>query len=188
MNIKEKSKPDFGILTKFLFAVYLIALTWAILFKFKLNIHELNGSKNLIFKPFFAEGNHLNKADFYTNLIAFVPFGIYISALKREGNIILNLIVSVLVMFETSLFYETAQYIFKIGCSDINDLISNTLGGVIGVIVYYILYLVFRKHTNTVVNIFAGLITVTATVFVVISIVNGSCSTFQNRLLTFFNF
>ncbi len=188
MSIKEKSKQKFEMLTKFLFAVYLIGLTWAILFKFKFNIHELNGSKNLILKPFFLDdGVRFYKSDFYTNLIAFVPFGIYISALKREGKVVLNLIISVLVMFMTSLFYETSQYIFQIGCSDINDLISNTLGGVIGIIVYYILYLIFRKRTNTVVTVLAFLGTIAVTVFVVISILNGSCSTFQNQLLKLFN-
>ena len=187
MNIKEKSKPDLGVLTKFLFVIYLIVLTWAILFKFKLNIHELNGRRNLLIKTFFLNRSRFYKADFCSNLFAFVPFGIYISALKRKGKVVINLIVSVLVMFATSLFYETAQYIFKIGCSDINDLISNTLGGIIGVIIYYILYLIFRKRTNTVVTVLAFLGTIAVTVFVVISILNGSCSTFQNQLLKLFN-
>ena len=189
MNIKEKSQKDFGLLvTKMLFAVYLIALIWAILFKFKIDLSSLNSQRTLILKPFFLKENHLNKSDFYSNIAAFVPYGIYVSALKRESKTCVNVLISVIVMFATSLFFETSQYIFKIGCSDINDLISNTFGGIIGVVIYYILYLVFRKHTNTVINISAALCTAAAVVFVIVSVVNGSCGEWQGRLIKFFSF
>lgn len=188
MDIKEKSKRDFSVLTKILFAVYLAALTWAILFKFKINIFQLHSKRTLILEPFFIKDGHLNKPDFYSNIAAFIPYGVYLLTLKRNGKIFLNVIVSVLIMFMTSLFFETSQYIFKIGCSDINDLISNTLGGIIGVLVYYILYLVFRKHTNTVINILAGLCTAAAAAFVAVSVVNGSCGEFQSHLTKIFSF
>ena len=188
MNIKEKSGQDFSIFTKFLLVIYLVALTWAILFKFKLDIHVLGRGRSLILKPFFINEGHINKSDFYSNVAAFVPFGIYLSALKSKGNLFARVMIPVIIMSAVSLFYETAQYIFKIGCSDINDLISNTLGGIIGVIIYYILYLIFRKHTNTAVNILAGMSTAAAMGFLVVSVLNGSCEGFQNKLMAIFNF
>ena len=189
MNIKEKSERDFGLfVTKTLFGVYLITLIWAVLFKFKIDFSELKGQRHVILKPFFVESGHLNKPDFYPNIVGFVPFGLYLPALKREGKFFFNVLVFVFVIAASSLFFETSQYIFKIGCSDVNDLISNTLGGVIGIACYYILYLIFRKYTNTVINILAGLFTAAAVIFVIVSIANGTCSEFQNRLTVFFSF
>ena len=42
----------------------------------------------------------------------------------------------VLPVFCVSLLYETLQYIFAIGASDITDLIGNTLGGIIGISIF----------------------------------------------------
>ena len=69
--------------------------------------------------------------------IDLVPFGIYGGMLAREragGTVILA-------GAGFSLFLETLQYLLAMGASDITDVINNTLGAVIGVL----LWKAFRK-------------------------------------------
>lgn len=79
-----------------------------------------------------------NKAFFinvFGNVIAFMPMGFFqpllAKRLWRGAFVVLN-------CFIVSLFVETIQLIFKIGCFDVDDLLLNTLGGLLGVIIYYV--------------------------------------------------
>ncbi len=79
-----------------------------------------------------------NKAFFinvFGNVIAFMPMGFLQPFLSdkqlRGGLIVLN-------CFIVSLLVETIQLVFKIGCFDVDDLLLNTLGGLLGVILYYV--------------------------------------------------
>ena len=46
----------------------------------------------------------------------------------------------------TSLGIEVLQYIFKRGASDIDDLLLNTAGGFIGILVYLVLKVLFKSN------------------------------------------
>lgn len=56
-------------------------------------------------------------------------------------------------IFITSLIFEILQFIFAIGASDITDLIGNTLGGIIGIGIFYIMSKFFKEKTYKIVNI-----------------------------------
>ncbi len=62
-----------------------------------------------------------------------------------------------------SLSFEMIQYIFSIGGTDVTDLIGNTLGGAIGISVYFVLHKIFNTKTTKVLNVLALM----GTVFVV---------------------
>jgi len=62
------------------------------------------------------------------NVMIFVPFGIYAEILFKRWTIGKKLFL----IFLISLIIETLQFIFRIGASDITDIINNTLGGLIG--------------------------------------------------------
>ena len=47
-----------------------------------------------------------------------------------------------------SLIFEVSQYIFGIGASDITDIITNTIGGVIGIGIYMIIKKVFKDDNK----------------------------------------
>lgn len=52
-----------------------------------------------------------------------------------------------------SLSFEILQYIFAIGATDITDLIGNTLGGMIGIGIFYMCYKLFKNKTDFILNI-----------------------------------
>lgn len=66
-------------------------------------------------------------------MLAFLPFGILLR--KLDCNIKFVFCIFLLV----SLFFETVQFIFSIGVSDITDIITNVMGGVVGMLIVDIL-------------------------------------------------
>ncbi|AUM97722.1 VanZ family protein [Clostridium botulinum] len=63
----------------------------------------------------------------------FIPLGILVPTLFK--NISKKKVI--FICFGVSLSFETIQYIFGLGASDIDDLILNTLGGIIGTLLYF---------------------------------------------------
>ncbi len=41
--------------------------------------------------------------------------------------------------------FEASQYIFGIGASDITDIITNTIGGIIGICIYMVIKKAFKE-------------------------------------------
>ena len=144
-------------LTKVLLMVYLLALTWIILFKLQMdfsNLRDMNyRSVNLI--PFAGSGIVNDRVD------------VYVSMLKPDGGFWKK----VLPIFCVSLFYEVMQYVLAIGGSDITDLIGNTLGGVVGIGVFAGLYRLFGKKIIKILNILALIGTVAAVAFLALLVI-----------------
>ena len=73
------------------------------------------------------------------NIVVFIPVGMFLPALfKRCKNVILTMLVSL----ELSLFAEVVQLATRVGSFDVDDLLLNTLGGLCGYLVCWI----FQKH------------------------------------------
>lgn len=66
----------------------------------------------------------------------------------------------------TSLALEILQYILSIGATDITDLIGNTIGGVVGLGIYFIFSNLFRDNALKIVNIIALLASVLMIMFI----------------------
>ena len=60
---------------------------------------------------------------------------------------------------------EVLQYIFAIGRSDITDLLTNTCGGILGIVIYLVLAKLFRSRNraNKVIIVIASIVTVLVT-------------------------
>ena len=56
-----------------------------------------------------------------------------------------NPVLVTLVCFECSLVIEVIQLTFKIGSFDVDDLLLNTVGGILGCITYYVWMAVWRR-------------------------------------------
>jgi len=102
------------------------------------------GSENL---KRFAFGNVVG------NVAIFVPFGIYLPLFKKDKGVMTNL----LFIFLVSVFVEIIQGLFGIGISDIDDVILNCLGGILG---YKFILLLLRdeKKVRTTITILSTII------------------------------
>ncbi len=157
MNKKSKT------LTLILFFIYITALSWIILFKMSTDFAMLFGMKlrNINLIPFAGSAIVNGKADIseiVLNILAFVPFGLYMSMLYKKAGFLQK----VLPIAGVSLLYETMQFVFAIGASDITDLIGNTLGGVLGIGFFAVLSAIFGKKTIKILNILASIATAAA--------------------------
>ncbi len=78
------------------------------------------------------------------NVIGFMPFGALIPVMLRRMR---SLWRTTLLSFALSALVELSQLIFKIGCFDVDDVILNTLGGLLGYLLFLLvswLYLRFE--------------------------------------------
>jgi glycopeptide antibiotics resistance protein len=73
--------------------------------------------------------------NFFGNIFAFLPFGFLLPLLRKN----LNFYRITLYSFLFSLLIESAQFIFRVGAFDVDDMILNSLGGGIGYILLTIL-------------------------------------------------
>lgn len=76
------------------------------------------------------------------NIFVYIPIGIYfryLNKIKNNKNLIIIFVLCIILI-------ETIQYVFRMGVWDINDIILNTLGFSIGVIIINKLYT--RKNHN----------------------------------------
>lgn len=153
-------------LTKVLLLIYLIILSWVILCKMQLDISLLKNTnyRNINLIPFAGSlitNNRINISEIILNVIVFFPFGLYISMLNEEWK----LIKKITPIFIVSLAFETLQYIFAIGGSDITDLIGNTLGGIIGICIFLGLSKLLKDKTIRIINILALIGTIIVVAF-----------------------
>jgi glycopeptide antibiotics resistance protein len=137
-----------------LFIVYLIAIFWILLFKLGVRFsYTGNSSVNLI--PF---SEHIDAAEIISNVLIFVPLGMYAGVLFTRWSFGTKL----LFIFLTSLMFEALQFILKIGVFDITDMITNTSGGIIGLMIFEAIKKVLKDRVKAqkFINIIAAIGTV----------------------------
>jgi glycopeptide antibiotics resistance protein len=125
-------------LSKIVLALYLLTLLWLVLFKFSFDIatvltkYQIR-SLNLI--PFAGSSigslrQHL--MEMISNIIVFVPFGLLLGVNLKQTTFWRKLTL----IFIFSLSVEILQSVLAIGRTDITDIITNTLGGIVGLKLY----------------------------------------------------
>ena len=113
-----------------MFGIYVILLTWIVLWKLEVPYVGTGVLRNIKLVPFAPSGGAGGSppGEVAVNLVLFVPFGVYLGLLaptwawwQRLG-----------VIAGTSLAFEVTQYVLAIGRSDISDVMTNTVGGLLG--------------------------------------------------------
>ncbi len=152
------------------FTIYMVLLTWLILFKFSIHINELDHIRNINLIPFqgsaMANG-HVDISEIIYNILVFVPLGVYVSIFKPDWSLLRKALPALII----SLLFETLQFVFAIGASDITDLIGNTIGGLLGIAVFFLFKTVFKQKYITIINSIGLIIEITGVAMIGILII-----------------
>ena len=155
MSKDEKSR--YRILGLILFVLYLILLIYFLFFAEEMgrNPQMREGySYNLtLFKEIrrFYEhqeilGYRALFLNIFGNVLAFMPFGFFLPMIwKRTDRLFLTAVSS----FLMSLCVETVQLVSRVGSFDVDDLLLNTIGGVLGFLAYRLLRGVWIRYYGT---------------------------------------
>ena len=126
-----------NIFSRCLLALYFLLLIWLVLFKLKFNISSVlnyqQRSLNLI--PFGSPSiinGRIIYGEMILNCIFFIPLGLLLNVNFKNVGVLFK--VAFILVF--SLTVELIQYIFAIGATDITDVITNTIGGFLGLKLY----------------------------------------------------
>ncbi|MDF2505374.1 VanZ family protein [Clostridium sp.] len=132
-----------------LFFMYLCLMTWEIfigpyrsysgvrrynLYPFKTIIEFLLNASKYNFQVIFI--------NLIANIITFIPLGFFMSLLFRRSYNLINMLL--LYVFIITCI-EIGQFILNVGVLDIDDVILNTIGCVLGFMVYKVVKSVIRK-------------------------------------------
>lgn len=140
-NMKGKKERIISIT---IFVIYIIALGYFLFFaesmgrttrgdEYHYNLQPLFEIKR-IWRSSHILGMKYVILNFAGNVIAFIPFGYLLPKMLKKKP---RLFHTVLFSFEFSLLVELTQLISRTGSFDVDDLILNTFGGLIGYILYY---------------------------------------------------
>ena len=88
------------------------------------------------------------------NCMLFIPYGFIWSLFSfvNSRRMLIQVTLVPLISFVTSLIIETAQLLTGRGYYEIQDLVFNTLGGIIGWIVFYVVYGIGKRIAGKVVD------------------------------------
>ena len=140
-NMKGKKERIISII---IFVIYIIALCYFLFFaesmgrttrgdEYHYNLQPLFEIKR-IWRSSHILGMKYVILNYAGNVIAFIPFGYLLPKMVKKKP---RLFHTVLFSFEFSLLVELTQLISRTGSFDVDDLILNTFGGLIGYILYY---------------------------------------------------
>ena len=81
----------------------------------------------------------------FGNIFAFAPFGFVLPIISNKNRGFWNI---TLLSLEFSLTIELIQLLFKVGIFDVDDIIMNTIGGMIGYLCFFIGHKIYKSLSN----------------------------------------
>lgn len=124
--------PRVKSLAKALLAIYLLILIWLVLFKFSVHLSLVVYPTRILNLIPFAYFSRADLKELFYNVVFFIPFGVLLSVNLKRATFWRRLAF----VFLFSLAAETIQFAFAIGVADITDVITNTFGGFLGLMLY----------------------------------------------------
>lgn len=150
--MKAKTKRRFRILGKIFFVIYICFIFYFLIFSdWYGRVGEMREYHyNLVLfqeiKRFWNYREQLGFFAMFTNLfgnvLIFVPFGFFMPMASKYRSFFITLFYS----FGFSLFVELFQLITKVGSFDVDDLFLNTMGGILGYIVFAVCNAIRRSY------------------------------------------
>ncbi len=136
---KKSKKIDLkGTVIKYIFLIYLAAILEITL------ISRESGSRGSIDLVLFGTWGHTDysKAFVVENIIMFIPYGLILPKILSIFN---KFLPSVVIFLFSSVLLETVQLLTKRGYFQLDDIVMNIIGGVIGWAVFYTFNLIVSK-------------------------------------------
>ena len=78
------------------------------------------------------------------NVLIFLPFGFFMAMASKYRSFSSTLVYS----FALSLTVEISQLFMKVGCFDVDDLLLNTIGGMLGFITFAVCNVIRRNYAK----------------------------------------
>lgn len=99
---------------------------------------EIGSTREIVLIPFKTPGGS-NLIFLYSlaNLVIFIPFGIIVPKVFHSINKVWKML---LVTLATSIAIEAIQYILACGTSEVEDVIMNVAGGIVGYLIIRVIY------------------------------------------------
>lgn len=151
MTVEKKKFARRGV--KILFYLYIIVIFYFVLLSERYGRdtgYDTSHVNLVLFKEIhrFWTYRHLLSTEavvtnLFGNVFAFSPFGFMIPIVIDKKRAFFR---SVFATFFFSLLIETSQLIMKVGVFDVDDLLMNTIGGLIGYIAYRIILAVYELY------------------------------------------
>ncbi len=141
--MQEKRYQRFRIVCNILFFIYLVVLFYFLFFAEiagRMDADRTYHYNLVLFKEIgrFLRYRHLLGwypvcANLLGNILIFVPFGMLVPMLSKKYK---RFWCVALLSFELSLAVELIQLLTKVGSCDVDDMLLNTIGGMLGYAVY----------------------------------------------------
>ena len=152
--MSARKRTQYRILGKILFVLYIIFVFYFLLIS---EIYGRTGEMkdyhyNLVLfqeiKRFWNYRKQLGIFATATNLLGnvliFLPFGFFMAMASKYRSFMSTLIYSLAL----SLTIEISQLFMKVGCFDVDDLLLNTIGGILGFITFLICNVIRRNYAK----------------------------------------
>lgn len=150
-----KQTEKIRLICRILFVVYLIVLFYFLFFAEMMGrvsdsgVREYNYNLEL-FKEIrrFIEyreilGWKVVTLNLAGNVAAFLPFGFFLPVVLKNCK---GWLLVTLLTMTASLVIETIQLVTKVGSFDVDDILLNTLGGILGYFGYFIIYKIRERR------------------------------------------
>jgi len=117
-------------ISRILFVLYLAFLVWIVIFKMNFSFQDIHSVREVNLIPFYYKDISPGDApllEALMNAVVFIPFGF----LLTKSLPITRMTKKAVIIVTVSLIFEALQYFLSIGASDITDIITNSMGGII---------------------------------------------------------
>ena len=153
VTVEKKKLAKRGI--KILFYLYIIVIFYFVLLSERYGRdtgYDTSHINLVLFKEInrFWTYRHLLSTEavvtnLFGNVFAFSPFGFMLPIVISKKKAFFR---AVFATFFFSLLIETSQLVMKVGVFDVDDLLMNTIGGLIGYIVYRIALIIYEIYNR----------------------------------------
>lgn len=152
MNAKKRKR--IRILGKILFVLYVIFIIYFLIFSDwygrtgEMQEYHYNLELFKEIRRFWEYRDQVGMFAMFTNLfgnvVIFVPFGFFMPMASRYRSFFSTVFYS----FGLSLCVETFQLLTKVGSFDVDDLLLNTIGGLVGYLIFSMCAAVRRRNDH----------------------------------------